>query len=468
MSRAPSVVAAGAVAMALSLLVACTGGSSPGTAAGDRSDGSTSSAVSRSEGSGSAAGAELFDASVVHSIDVRFDEDDYDAMIATFQEQDAKEWIEATVTIDGVTYEHVGLRLKGNSSLMGLRGGGRSGPGGSGSADADAPASLPWLIRFDKFVDGQLHQGHADVVVRSNNSSTALNEAVALDLLDAAGLASQRAMATSFSINGSDPVLRLAIEHPDDDAWQDSAFDGKGALYKAESTGDWSYRGDDPESYTDVFDQEGGKKVADLTPLIEFLQFVNESDDAAFAAELAEHLDVESFARYLAMMELVENFDDIDGPGNNAYLWWDAASERFTVVPWDMNLAFGQMGGPGGGGGRRGDVGGAGPEDMQPPEGFEPGRAAGGMRPPAGGEVRGMGGGRNVLVQRFHANAEFEAIYTAQLETLRAELFASGDAVAALDSWVEALGSASHLIEADVVTQEADALRGRLESIAGG
>ena len=46
-----------------------------------------------------------------------------------------------------------------------------------------AAEDLPWLIRLDKFVDGQTHDGHEDIVVRSNNSQTSLNEAVALDLL---------------------------------------------------------------------------------------------------------------------------------------------------------------------------------------------------------------------------------------------------------------------------------------------
>ncbi|MEZ5270152.1 MAG: hypothetical protein R2789_16830 [Microthrixaceae bacterium] len=50
--------------------------------------------------------------------------------------------------------------------------------------------------------------------------------------------------------------LRLVIEHPDD-VWMAENFDAGGALYKAESTGDYSYRGDDPESYVDVFDQGG-------------------------------------------------------------------------------------------------------------------------------------------------------------------------------------------------------------------
>src|SRR5690606_22203271 len=94
-----------------------------------------------------------------------------------------------------------------------------------------------------------------------------------------------------------------------------------------------------------------------------------------------------SFATYLAMQDLLDNFDDINGPGNNAYLYWDTETEQFTVVPWDYNLAFGQrpMGGGGGGdfggGGPGGDFGGGDrptppggtfPEGMEPPAGMEP------------------------------------------------------------------------------------------------
>ena len=53
-------------------------------------------------------------------------------------------------------------------------------------------------------------------VVRSNNSDTALNEAVALELLGLTGLATQEAFATRFSVNGGDQVLRLTIENPDE------------------------------------------------------------------------------------------------------------------------------------------------------------------------------------------------------------------------------------------------------------
>jgi spore coat protein CotH len=449
----------------------------------------------------------IFDSPIVHAISVTFDQDEYDAMIAAYQEAGDKEWIEATVTVDGVTYENVGMRLKGNSSLMSLRGGrgvpgvpgaepsdvelpeidatasvdpaesaqpagvqpdvvvrrpdGFGGPGGDVSADE--PEGLPWLIRLDKYFDDQaLDGGVTDIVVRSNRSETSLNEAVALELLDIAGLASQEAAPTSFSVNGSDPTLRLIIENPDD-AWMATSFEGEGALYKAESTGDWSYRGDDADAYDEIFDQEAGKDVTDLAPLMDFLQFINEADDATFAAELPERFDIDAFATYLAMMDLVDNVDDIDGPGNNAYLHWDAASGVFTIVPWDMNLAFGGLGG-GRGFGPGGD-GGTQPTRTDPTASGAPDTGTG-ERPTRPDGAPG-GGGRfdrtNPLVERFHAVPEFEAAYQAKLTELRTQLYESGLAQELLDTWAGVLeAQAGDLVDAATIEQEAASIAEQL------
>ena len=72
----------------------------------------------------------FLDSSVLHKISVSFAQEDYEAMIRTYQESGAKEWIEAAVTIDGKTYQNVGLRPKGNSSIVGLRPGAGGGFGG--------------------------------------------------------------------------------------------------------------------------------------------------------------------------------------------------------------------------------------------------------------------------------------------------------------------------------------------------
>lgn len=374
-------------------------------------------------------GQGFWDQSVVHSLSISYEQDDYDALIAAYIDTGEKEWIEATVVIDGATFENVGLKLKGNSSLKGL------------SADADAelssenPEDLPWIIDLDKFVDGQEYEGSVEFVIRGNSSETSLNEAVALDLLEASGLAAEQAVATRVKVNDAE-ALRLVVENPDD-SWAERALTGSTALYKAETGGDYSYRGDDPESYTDVFDQEAGED--DLTPLIDFLQFVNESDDATFEAELGQHLDVTSFATYLAFQELVDNFDDIDGPGNNSYLSYDASTGLMTVVSWDLNLAFGASPGGGGQGQGRGQ-----------------GQAQGQAQ---GGGAGGREGGSNVLSERFLANATFAALYQSELDRLTQELYTSGLAQNALDSWTQTLDDgASDLVSSDVVSSEASSV----------
>ena len=397
-----------------------------------------------------AAGTGIWDASTLHDISVEVDEEAYAAMIATYEETDEKEWIEATVTIDGEVVERAGLRLKGNSSLRSV------------SADAE-PTDLPWLIRLDKFIDGNSIDGWTELVVRSNASETALNEALALDLLAEAGLASEHAVATSFSVNGADARLRLVVQHLDE-RWEEENFSTPGLLYKAEAGGDWSWRGDDPDAYTDVFDQEAGDD--DLTPLIDFLDFINNSTDEELAAELPQRLDVEAFARYLAFEEVVENFDDIDGPGNNAYLRYDATTGGFTVVAWDHNLAFGTS--PGGG-----FPGGGFPEDGERPEGMPtdmptdlpsdlPEGMSEGERPegmPEGGPG-GMRGGSNVLVERFTAVEEWADLVEQARADLVEELYDSGYAEEVVDQWVTVLTEqAGDLVDASTVEEEADAIR---------
>jgi spore coat protein CotH len=443
--RTRTTVAVAAITVTVGALVSCSA-SDPGAGAG-----SSVSTVAD-------ASAALWDSSSVHSLSIEYDQDDYDALIDAYLATGEKEWVSATVVIDGETFENAGLKLKGNSSLRGL------------STDADAelssqsPQDLPWIIRLDKYVDGQSLDGTTELVVRGNSSETALNEAIALDLLEAAGLASEQAIAVRFSAGGSEETLRLVIENPDD-AWMEREL-GTGLLYKAEAGGDYSYRGEDPDAYADVFDQEGGDD--DLAPLISFLEWLNESDDAEFAADLDEHLDVEAFATYLAFQDLVDNFDDIDGPGNNSYLYYDPDSGRMTVVNWDLNLAFGAS--PGGGGGAGGGRGGG-----QPPGGGDRERPDAPEAPDTpDGEAAGAqattvaatrGGGSNVLSERFLADDDFRALYESASARLTADLVASGAATDILEAWTATLLSdAADLVPADTITEEADAIAAKLGS----
>ena len=393
----------------------------------------------------------------LHSVEITVDQSAYQEMITAYTSNQTKNWIEATVTVDGVAHEKAGLKLKGNSSLQGI------------SADSE-PQKLPWLVRFDKFVDGANHDGMTRMVIRASSSTSALNEAVALDLLAKTGLASEKAAHISLSVNGSDPVLRLTCQDLDE-SWVEQNFDVTGLLYKAESTGDYTYRGTDESAYKDVFDQETGK--ANLTPLIEFLQFINESSDADFQSGLAQRVDVDKMVTYLAFEDVIDNFDDITGPGNNSFLWWAEQANQMTVVAWDHNCAFGlkpgagqqgQGGGqpPGGGGQGQPPDGGQQPGGGQPPgDGGAPsnGQAPTGQPPGgAGGQQPGGGGSQtkaNALVDRFNSLMDGETKVSAERDRLKQELYTSGVAQTILDARAKVLtDQAGSLIEQSAV--EAD------------
>lgn len=352
----------------------------------------------------------IFDDGFVHEINVSFNQADYDRMIASFQEDGRKEYIEASITIDGTTIGSVGLRLKGNSTLASLSG--EFGGGGlSANLDTDNPASLPWLISLDKFIEGQRYQGYSEIAIRPvSGSTTMLNEAVALSLVDMAGEPSQQSSYTSFSVNGDQATLRLLVEVPQQ-TWVDRVLDGDGVLYKALSSGSFRYLGDDPTAYEDAFEQITRNNQQDLAPLINLLKWVEQASDEEFERDLANYVDVESLATYIAIQEQISNSDDMSGPGQNYYLWYDLDTGTFTVITWDLNLALGQgFGGPGGGGfgGQNGMFpGGELPEgQFEIPDGFTPpdGQQEGefqvpeGFTPPEGQQEEGqfqMPGGFN-------------------------------------------------------------------------
>lgn len=173
---------------------------------------------------------------------------------------------------------------------------------------------------------------------------------------------------------------------------------------------------------------------------------------------------MDAFATYLAFQSLIDNFDDIDGPGNNSYLWWAQPSDQMTVVAWDHNLAFGLT--PGGGGkgapgqqsGTSGQPGGAAPTDL--PSGAPTPGAQG--TPPdrsdQGGEAgqRGPGGKSNVLVTRFNNLAGGTEATAAAKKTLTERLIDSGTGKQVLQSWVTLLtDQAGSLIAADTSTEAA-------------
>lgn len=454
---------------------------------------------------------DLFDGGE-HTIEVSFNESEYADMMRTFREEGEKQFVRADITIDGTLVNDVGLRLKGNSTLMSLRaeggmggempgagmpggaegamppgmpgtggggppggatdtehgqgppeggdGGGAEEGGGGGpgmiTLSEDEPESLPWLISFEEFYSGRAYQGHTEITLRpaTTTSDTALNEALALDLTAADGQTTQDYTFTSFTVNDGASVPRLLLDAPDA-AW--AAEFGEGVLFKGRASGSFDYLGGDPTDYEEAFNQINGEGSHDLQPVMNLLEFVEKADDEEFARELDDYVDAESFARYLALQNLMSNSDGMDGPGNNYYLWYDTEEERFTVLSWDLNLSFGAM---------EGMLEGLGlAEDGEMPEGMEP---PGGMQLPEGGELpeglEDMGAmmrGSGALKDRFLENEDFTAMYEHAYAELYESLVESGTASELLYSAVsraEAAGDEGASAAGEDLVEQVDSI----------
>ncbi|MGO3325669.1 CotH kinase family protein [Gordonia sp. (in: high G+C Gram-positive bacteria)] len=390
---------------------------------------------------------DLFDDSVDHEFSLKISDAEYGDMMEAYAKDGEKKWISADATIDGTVVDDVGVRLKGNSTLMSLRSGGRKGPGGMGmpsgaepsaetrqnrpqmpgrgapeqgqqvqgqqvqgqqiqgrgmpmpggpggltTLSADDPASLPLLISFDKNAQGRAYQGMTQLSVRPG--SPVLNEAMALSLTEATGQPTQRYTYTVYSVNDSRTTTRLLLEHPDA-GYADSLTDSDGYLFKADASSRFEYVDDDQSSYSDQFKQINSDGNGNLEPIIKFLKWMKSADDAEFDKHLADWVDVDSFAEYLATQNLLSNMDDMSGPGQNYYLWYDLESKKLSVISWDLNLAM------------------QGAADAGPHDAIEMGGPGGGRNgggPPGGDKPGGMRGG-NELKTRFTASEEFTSTY---------------------------------------------------------
>ncbi|MCL4258328.1 MAG: CotH kinase family protein [Anaerolineales bacterium] len=478
----------------------------------------------------------LFDDGVVHEIQVLMSEQDYDSMIATYQQTGEKEYFQADVIIDGVRINDVGIRLRGNASLRTALGGGGGGgfgiagggvpdgvqfpegqtppfsdgqeipegmqgfqppqfgqgqapegmqdfqppagrgfqggqppegfvapdgfedegdggfggfqPGGMGrEAISEELIKIPFMIKFDEYVDGQTYQGYSAIAIRNYGTSydeDMLQEPISNYAASLAGLPATETVFTGFSLNEDAERLYVVSELVDENYLAKHLPGTVGVLYKADVGASLSYAGEEPSSYANSFSQETRVNDADMKPLIDFMRFLDEADDATFEAELPERLDVDAFASYLAINAMLVNTDSMLGMNNNYYLYYDEQAEKMTVLLWDTNESLSKLGG-----------------NVSYSLDLSAQQAGFG-----GGMGRGMGGGSNTLLSRFIANDTFRALYQQKLQEVYDAVFANDALTEKVDAYaalVLAANADRGLVDEQTYTAAVESVRSFLE-----
>ena len=77
----------------------------------------------------------------------------------------------------------------------------------------------------------------------------------------------------------------------------------------------------------------------DHSALLRLLEILNNEPDETFPEEIEKVLDVDEALRFLAVSALIVHLDNYIGLGHNYYLY--EVDGKFTIIPWDLNMAFG-------------------------------------------------------------------------------------------------------------------------------
>ena len=352
---------------------------------------------------------DLFDTTQVHEIKILMTKEEYQDMIDTYANTSEKDWYKTDIIIDGVLISDVWVRLKWNSSLrwFGNWGGwpsiswidrGKKWWFGSGnnrmwwfhgnmerwdmkgwfpwwmswfnfSGDMKFPwafewwsfwpwmmsgdsidynSQLPLFIKFNKYTD-QTYQWHTMISLRVGgmwSDETLLAEPYSYELYQEAWQPAPESSYWAVQIDWLDEKLFIISELPEDEYYVQKWFgDDNGILYKAWNFVDFSYQWEDPTLYFEYFTQKTRVNDYDLAPLIRMLKFVTESDDEEFEQEIDSYIDVESVLTLLAIDSFVWNNDSFGGMWSNYYLYYHLWEQKFYLLTWDQNLAFGWMGG---------------------------------------------------------------------------------------------------------------------------
>ena len=322
----------------------------------------------------------LFDTDQIMSVNIIMDQDEWEDMLANAADET---YYKCDVEINGTTFQQVGIRPKGNTSL---------------SAIVNDPTTDRYSLKleFDHYIEEQTCFG-LDKLILNNNYADATNmkEALIYDMFQYLGADASLYNYASISVNGEYWGVYLALEGVEDSFLLRNYGASNGELYKPEGmemgggkdddnkggpqmdgqdmpdfanmqmpdmpdVGEMSdmpdgaegmfgsqgganlnYTDDDLDSYETIWDGEvtdSGK--SDHKRVIKALKHISEGTD------LEKYMDIDNLLRYMAVHIFAVNDDSLSGSmAHNYYLYESGGT--LNLLPWDYNLSLGGMNGSG-------------------------------------------------------------------------------------------------------------------------
>lgn len=242
--------------------------------------------------------------------------------------------VRADLDFAGAHFPDVAVRYKGNGTFMESRGSLKR------SLKIDLNDGFPGR-KLDGVTKLNLHNCVTD--------ASRMNEVLSHRLFRDAGVPAPRtAYAEVFlTVPGQHERRYLGlyslVENVDNSFASDRYGTKKGALFKPVTRQLFEDLGPDWAAYRQSYDAKTPVSKAETQRVIDFARLVSHAADGEFAARLADYLDLDAFARFMAVTVWLSTLDSILGVGQNYLVYLHPMTRQFHFIPWDLDHSFGQF-----------------------------------------------------------------------------------------------------------------------------
>jgi len=248
------------------------------------------------------------------------------------------EWDSCSIYYNGIEWYNVGIRYKGNSSLQ--------------RAYTDGSSKLSFKLDFDQFEDeypllkNQRFYGFKQLNLNNNfEDKSFMREKVASDLFRGFGIASAHTRFCVIYLDHGDGAefygVYTLVEEVDDTVIKDQFDDDDGNLYKPD--------GDAASFALGTYDEDElvkktNEDEADYSDVASLYSTLNDDvrleDSISWQSDLENVFNVPLFLRWLAVNEVIQNWDTYGNMTHNSFLYNDPSTNLLNWIPWDNNEAF--------------------------------------------------------------------------------------------------------------------------------
>jgi len=276
----------------------------------------------------------LYDLSKVQDVKIYIDDPFWDNKLNAYKKRGEEKRLLAKVKINGVSYDSVGVRYKGNSSYFNTR--------------KTGSTKLPFNVKLNHIKKGQATPDGFKTLKLSNvfRDPSYLREALSYEIAGNYMIA-PRANFAKVYVNDSYLGLYNLTESIDNNFLENNFGESNGILIKCDPA--WKakevkgcavnekatlkYLGPDTSCYKNSYEL---KSAHGWEELVQFTKTLNKDP-----RQLEKKLNIDATLWMLAFDNVLVNLDSYLGRLSHNYYIYQDSMGQFNPIIWDMNMSFG-------------------------------------------------------------------------------------------------------------------------------